>query len=105
MTLVFVTGANTNTSNYINLGEALALTEQRDNQGDYLPFSMEWVTYDKRKNTGGKKRHEENLVRCGLAHNMLDNATIGVKFKGSAMHPFPIHIDLILKVNDKQVSL
>lgn len=100
-----MTEANTNTPQILSLGQALALTEQRDKNGDHKPFSMKWRTCNVKEKTGGRIKYQENLVRCGLAHNMKENGTIGVKIKDSKLHVTPVHIDLIFEVNGNKVTL
>lgn len=86
----------------MQLAEALRAMERTDNRGVPVPFSINWVTLDRTRRTGGKVRRLDKAVRCGARHHLGRNRQIAVKpVKGG--HPIPIHLRLILRVNNEPV--
>lgn len=88
----------------ILLAQALSSTEQLDDNGHLPVFSIQFVTLNRSKRTGGKIKTLEGVVRCGSSHNMSRNGTISVKKLDGTGHPTPIHIQLITKINDTLVT-
>lgn len=85
------------------LREALRTMDQVDGRGVAVPFSMSWVTLDRKRMTGGAIKTMKNLVRCGAKHNLQRNRQVAVKPGDGSGHPIPVHLCLILRVNGEPV--
>lgn len=85
------------------LADAFRVMELVDARGAAVPFAATWVTLDRNRKTGGKVRREENLVRCGASHSLQRNRQIAVRPADGSGHPFPIHLRLLLRVNNEPV--
>jgi hypothetical protein len=85
------------------LGDALRLMDQTDGRGTPVPFSITWVTLDRQRRTGGKVKRMERAVRCGASHSLQRNRQIAVKPADGSGHVTPIHLRLILRVNNEPV--
>lgn len=67
-------------------------------------FDLQWVTADEKRNTGGKRISEKNLVLCGSQHSDKMNGTFTARNPTKKLsHPVTIHWDLIEKINNIEV--
>jgi hypothetical protein len=85
------------------LERAFRIMDQVDGRGKPIPFSAAWITLDKSRKTGGEVMRKDKLVRCGAQHHMQRNRTIAVKRADGKGHPWPIHIRLLMRVNNEVV--
>jgi hypothetical protein len=85
------------------LGDALRVMDKVDGRGAPVPFSITFVTYDKRRGTGGKVRRLSRAVRCGANHNLQRNRQVAVRPVHGKAHVYPIHLRLILRINEEPV--
>ncbi len=85
------------------LGDALKVMDKVDGRGAPVPFSITWVTYDRRRGTGGKVKRLSRAVRCGAKHSLQRHRQVAVKPLNGRAHPYPIHLRLILRINDEPV--
>lgn len=81
------------------LREALAITEDPER-----PFSIDYVSVDKTRRTGGEIIKLPAVVRVGASHNRKQNDTIVVKPTDRAEHPYTVHIHLITRINNIEVT-
>jgi hypothetical protein len=65
-------------------------------------FNIEFMSYDKRRETGGKLIVLKNCFRSGSNHNEMENGTVTISTRDST-HPVTVHIRLIMKVNSEMV--
>lgn len=88
----------------VSLSEALDIMDRRDVRGQRVPFSLRWVTYDKkRRHLGSKHRYCAAAIRGGAAHNLHRHGQIAIHpVDGS--HPVPVNMDLITHINDSEVQ-
>lgn len=84
--------------------QALSIMDQVDGRGAPIPFSIDWVTLDKKRGAGGKIKKLKAAVRCGASHSLQRNRQIAVKPADGTGHPTPIHLRLILRVNGEPVT-
>ncbi len=100
----------------ITIKEALQIMEKTGDLKRPVPFSLEWVTADRVRNTGGiiKKAEGVTLLKNERAvpqrirqaktkqhnANRILNATRDIFYNG---RPDRVHIFLILKINGKPV--
>lgn len=85
------------------LGKALELMDQVDGRGAAIPFSISWVTCDRNRKTGGEIKRLDKAVRCGAQHHLQRNRQIAVRRADGKGHPYPVHLRLILRVNNEPV--
>lgn len=85
------------------LEQAFRIMDNVDARGAAVPFSASWVTADKNRRTGGKVMRMNNLVRCGAQHHLQRNRQIAVKRADGKGHPYPIHLRLLMRVNNEVV--
>lgn len=86
------------------LGDALGVMDRADGRGVAIPFSITWATFDKNRRTGGEVRRMDNVVRCGVSHSLQRHRQVAVKPADGEGHPIPIHLRLILRINDVPVT-
>lgn len=65
--------------------------------------SIQFVTGDLERRTGGKKIRLKTAVRCGSNHNEKEHDTFSVRAINSTAHSYPVHVPLLLYVNDQRV--
>lgn len=85
------------------LDQAFRIMDKEDGRGRAVPFSMSWVECDRNRKTGGRIRRENNLVRCGAQHHLQRNRQIAVRRADGKGHPWPVHLRLIMRVNNEAV--
>lgn len=85
------------------LGDALRVMDQLDGRGVPIPFSIVWCTYDKSRGTGGEVKKMDAAVRCGVSHSLQRHRQVAVKPADGSGHPTPIHLRLILRINNVPV--
>lgn len=101
--------------NLITLADALYLMRQVDRAGQPIPFSISFVTWNRREKKGGELKefnkatlifHERgktikssNAIKKPLHWR---NATLNIRPLGSD-RIIKVHRDLITRVNDKQI--
>ena len=85
------------------LGEAQQVMDRVDGRGAPVPFSINFCTLDRRRNTGGVIKTLKKAVRCGAKHSLQRNRQIAVKAVNGTGHPYAIHLRLILRVNGQPV--
>lgn len=85
------------------LGKALEVMDRVDGRGAAVPFSITWVTLDRRRKSGGQVKHLANAVRSGAAHHLGRARQVAVKPADGTGHPIPVHLRLILRVNGELV--
>jgi hypothetical protein len=97
---------------FLTLSEALQLMRKTDSNGNPIPFSITFVTYDKTRNTGGKlnsikkaymsvteiKRTEPAKRIPKVFQNHFSNATRNIKSANGDL--VKIHIYLITRINN-----
>ena len=91
----------------------LNVMNQRDGNGDFIPFGpITWVTCDLKRNTGGEKITLERAVLCSGGKssaekynpNHFDNYTRNIRAAdGDRM--MKIHVPLVTRFNDAKVIL
>lgn len=84
----------------ISLNDALSLL-----QDPLKPGSIEFVSYDENRKTGGEVIRLPSVVQVGASHNKKQNDTIVVKPVDRTAHPYPVHIHFILKVNNNEIFI
>lgn len=82
----------------IRLKDALLVMEDKS-----MPFSIDFITYDKKRKTGGKIISLTNCETVGSQFSQGKNAMRNIKQRHHSSHPYPVHIWLILKFNDQKV--
>ena len=82
----------------MSLNDALNLMDQKED-----PFSIKFVTFNKKKQSGGEIIEMPEAVKCGLAVNMMKNGLIGIRHPDNTNHPIPVHIRLITEVNGQKI--
>lgn len=87
----------------IHYADAIQQTKQRDETGRPVPFSIRFVTFDKKRKQGGEIIELDNAVRTGLQANTVEHQLIGVKQLHNSHHPYSVHTRLITMLNDKKV--
>lgn len=87
----------------IKLQDALKEINRSNSGGAHHPFSIEFVTFNAEKKTGGELIALENAIRCGLPENSDKNHEIGITAVGNSHHPYQVHTNLITKFNDRIV--
>jgi hypothetical protein len=85
------------------LGDALRLMDKVDKRGAPIPFSISWCTLDRKRGTGGEVRRLDRAIRCGASHSLQRNRQIAIRPADGKGHPIPVHIRLILRVNNQPV--
>jgi len=65
--------------------------------------SVEFVTLDLKRNTGGGRIFLKQCINSGERHNSRKAGTIGLKSAINSGHPYSVHIPLILSVNGARV--
>lgn len=85
----------------IQLNTALAKMNNSDIRKE--PFSIEFITCDRVRKTGGKLMKLRNMVSSGANHNEIAHGTITIKSAFGDGHPIPVHIRLITKFNEEFV--
>lgn len=93
------------TAGAITLSEAIDIIKMRDRDGNKVPFSIEFTTLNNsRKEEPSKHIRIEQAVECGARHNLVAHMQIGVKRADGTGHQYPVHIDLIERINGKRVA-
>lgn len=85
------------------LEHAFRVMDKVDGRGNAVPFSISFVTLDRNRKTGGKVVRLDKAVRCGAQHHLQRNRQLAVKRADGKGHPYPIHLRLILRVNNETV--
>jgi hypothetical protein len=89
----------------ITLSEAMDIIKRRDGDGNKVPFSIEFTTLNNsRKEEPSKHVRIEDAVECGARHNLVAHMQVGVKRADGTGHQYPVHIDLIERINGKAVA-
>ncbi len=87
----------------IDRATLLKITDLRDGNGDRVPFSARTVSYDKKRGRNGSKHvYHAKVTRGGAAHDLHRHGQIAFHPVDGG-HPIPVHIDLIVEINDQQV--
>ncbi len=63
-------------------------------------FSIEFLTYDKKRKTGARRVALKHCYTTGLSHNQNQHGTIGIH-EHNGTNPIPVHIRLIMKINNE----
>lgn len=69
------------------------------------PFQIKFVTCNTSLKTGGKIIQLTHAKKVGSAHNQKENGTVTVKQLDNSNHPYPVHIHLIIEVNNKRIVI
>jgi hypothetical protein len=85
------------------LGDALRIMDKVDKRGAPIPFSISWCTLDRKRMTGGEVRRLDRAIRCGASHSLQRNRQIAIRPADGSGHPIPVHLRLILRVNNEPV--
>lgn len=80
-----------------------ALEIINDSARTKTPFSIEFVSADITRRTGGDLKVMKNMISSGANHDQQKHGTITIKPKSSKGHPIPVHINLIMKLNESFV--
>lgn len=83
---------------------ARALEMIKESKVTEKPFSIDFVTLDRARNTGGRLKRMEGMIHSGSSHDTKDQGTISIKKKDGSGHPIPVHINLILKFNQEPIK-
>jgi len=86
----------------ILMGRALEII--RESKITEKPFSIDFVTLDKARKTGGRLKRMEGMIYAGASHDSKHQGTISIKSKDGSGHPIPVHINLILKFNQEPIK-
>jgi len=86
------------------LKDALQMMEESDGiTGDRQTFDVEFITCNREKKTGGEIIRLKGVRKVGSRFHQKKLQMINVQAPGSSYHPFPIHIRLILRVNNEKI--
>lgn len=80
----------------LHLNDALSIMKDKSQ-----PFSVEFITCDETKKTGGEIVKIEKAFMCGLPYESKQR--IGIKTEGNNYHPMAVHLRLILSLNGQKV--
>jgi len=83
------------------IGLKTVLSEIRNSDLRKAPFSIEFISCDKSRKTGGRLLRLTGAVSSGSNHNDFKHGTVTVVSGNS--HPVPIHTKLIMKFNEIEV--
>ena len=84
----------------IYLTDALNLMNDRDSV-----FSIEFVSLNKSKKTGGELIKIDKATRAGARFNLSEKEMISVRSVDNTNLPYPVHIRLITEFNGQKVHL
>jgi hypothetical protein len=96
----------------IRVADMLNVMNQRDGNGDFVPFSLTWVSCNQQKNTGGEKISLTKAVLEGSGKsksakrnpNHHENYTRNIRaFDGDRI--MKVHVLLITRFNDDKIIL
>lgn len=85
----------------IPLSAVLKELSKKDKDGNKVPFSILFRTFQLSSFTPGREKTIKRGVMCGNRHGM-NKTTIGIK-SASGTHPYTCVIPLIFMVNGKRV--
>ncbi len=85
------------------LDQAFRVMDEVDARGKAKPFSIAFVQCDRNRRTGGKIKRLDKAVRCGASHHLQRNRQISVKRADGKGHPYPVHLRLIMRINNEPV--
>jgi hypothetical protein len=92
--------------------EMLSEMLKRGPDGNFIPFSITWVTYNQKEKTGGEKITLNEAVFYGGPSkkdkprnpNHFDNYTRNIRaYHGDRI--MKVHVDLITRFNGKRITL
>jgi hypothetical protein len=96
----------------IRVPDMLNVMNQRDGNGDYIPFSLTWVTCNKKQHTGGEKITLDRAVLCSGGKSSaekynpdhFENYTRNIRAAG-ADRIMKIHVLLVTRFNGAKITL
>lgn len=89
----------------MTVNEALEVTARKDDNGNPVPFSVHFVTLDrKRSNRPSRHIRWKKAVRCGASHNLRQWDQIGIKPMDGSHSEVSVNVPLILKINGEFVN-
>lgn len=88
-------------NSFISTSELLDVINQKDGNGEKVPFSIGWVTLDQtRKDKPSKRMRLAAAVTCGSRLNLVRHGMVAVRpVEGG--QPRHIYLDLIEEVNGR----
>lgn len=86
----------------MRLSDALDTIHQKKGSKPNV-FSIRFLKWNAQKRKGGEEVYLNAATCSGLRHKGWDNGTVGVKPVGTNLHPYPVHVLLILEVNGEAV--
>lgn len=66
-------------------------------------FQIDFVTYDRKRGTGGEPKRLDDCFVTGSNHNQFENGTITIQ-TAQVSHPITVHVNLIMKINGQWVK-
>lgn len=88
-------------SRTISLTEALQIIRRTDGRNRKVPFSISFVTRDKRRTSKGSRHITlKKAEECGAAHSLVKHDQIGVRpLTGKMENQVAVHLRLITHIN------
>lgn len=88
----------------VDLSQTLDIMDRRDANGNRVPFSLRWVSFDKhRPKVGSQHKYCAAAVRGGASHDLHRHGQVAIHPLDGG-HPIPVNMDLITHINDSEVQ-